>query len=192
MGIETYTLQRLWHLLSGTQSTRYMGIETFNAIIFLRTTCRHNLLAIWVLKLAKLISIIFHLYDTIYSLYGYWNLYEFCHCVDVLCRHNLLAIWVLKLADCPLTVFNLFDTIYSLYGYWNFIISFHPSWVYRHNLLAIWVLKLAKLISIIFHLYDTIYSLYGYWNCIQVTWYIFHHDTIYSLYGYWNWGLMWL
>ena len=123
-----------------TQSTRYMGIETALMVCPITSASWHNLLAIWVLKHLNLppnqkfyrtqstrymgietfILILLAVceVDTIYSLYGYWNLISLSYWSSA-SRHNLLAIWVLKLHLCRQL----------------------RSRSLRHNLLAIWVLK---------------------------------------------------
>mgnify|MGYP007011720835 CR=1 FL=1 len=123
-----------------TQSTRYMGIETIVFIAELLSFFGHNLLAIWVLKHSICCCMSTKTWDTIYSLYGYWNVY-ISSPTSKNRGHNLLAIWVLKHMMLCLFAFLIWtqstrymgietsliqfvihstsDTIYSLYGYWN-------------------------------------------------------------------------
>ena len=71
MGIETFSGQVLQLQFNLTQPTRYMGIETCGETLECSDDERHNLLAIWVLKLLSLSVSDTSVSDTTYSLYGY-------------------------------------------------------------------------------------------------------------------------
>ena len=167
-----------------TQPTRYMGIETLFLLLWNEQRWRHNLLAIWVLKLSISSTCIMKSttqptrYMGIETFSVVWGGQE-------ISWHNLLAIWVLKL--------NKIDTVQPLTGH-NLLAIWVLKHIHRiniidligHNLLAIWVLK------------PTIMFLFAYVPRTQPTRYmgietqyrlpicVANGDTTYSLYGYWN------